>query len=290
MTIVPANEAAYRLKTRRRLTLDLFTRYGTFWEDVACLREEWATAPVVAVPPEPMWQYGAIPYRFHLPDEPPGSPYLMPTLGISVETYVAVREREPWLRASRLLGHLERLWRLSIPEDIRDGSNAGGWASWITFLSACILYNPPGDRLLEYAEHDDRDAIVHPFPTAWKDSEAAIDAAMDMQQLFKTGDIRHWYRATGAHEASWRPSEAKQMSPGPGNPNRHANPLRDVQCAFMALDGLSVDEIGKRLEVPDYQYADSYGDQRTRSNAVEKAIKRGTKVLSERGYMRLNSE
>lgn len=280
MVIVPGDETAFRRKTRRRLALDLFTRYGTFWSAVDSLRNEWHITPKSAVPPEPAYAYGEIPFRFHLPDEPPSSPWLRPPSGISECTYWAVREREPWMRASRLFTHLEDLWSLWIPDDIRDGSNAGGWYSWITYLSACLLYDPPSTRLLEYADHDDHDAAAHPFPTHWKQSEPVIEGERAMQRLFETGDPRHWDDAVGAHARSWQPT---RKPPRPtGRRGRPSDDLQDVQCAIWRNQGLSTAEIAKRFGWS--TRSDAY-EKRQRSDAAEDAVQRGRTILEGRGAM-----
>ena len=53
MPILPSDEATYRRRIRHRLTLDLLTRYGAFWDAIADLRDVWAITPMTAIPPEP---------------------------------------------------------------------------------------------------------------------------------------------------------------------------------------------------------------------------------------------
>jgi len=59
MAIVPSLEA-HRAATRRRLTLDLFTRCGAFWADVADLRKTWHVTPRTMLPPEPPFHAEAV--------------------------------------------------------------------------------------------------------------------------------------------------------------------------------------------------------------------------------------
>lgn len=288
MTIVPVDESASRLKIRRRLTLDLFTKYGTFWDAIAKIRYAWEIMPDIAVPPEPNFHTELVglmtrcqmPERFH-----------MPTSTVILPTSEADSQIDRRLNVYAFLKALSNVWKAEIASpreregDWRNGGNVIGWMSWTPFLSASVLYDPPGDRLLEYADHDDDNAAALTQRTFSQDGDVREQAAFH-KVAFMAGDFVAARRYGETLRESFFESNSMSLSTGPGNPSRMSNPLRDVQCAVMSLDGMSFTLIGERLGIEEYTYRDPYNVKRSRQNAVEKAVRRGMKILNDRDFAR----
>jgi len=251
MPIVPGQEAAYRRKIRRRLTLDLFTRYGTLWTHIDALRDQWCVTPKVAVPPEPsfhtevvglMTQY-QMPERFQMPDSlpfPATDPDELVRIAAEYDiegmgAYVASLPRsERRLSVGMFLTGLAHVWKHEVARprdpsgDWRNGSNVTGWMSWTPFLSACVLYDPPAYRLLDYAEHDDRNAAALPQLTFSQDGDAREEAGRHRQAVC-AGDL---YAAIRYRDALAMSFYQAANSPTPtGRRGRPSDALLNVQCA-----------------------------------------------------------
>jgi hypothetical protein len=268
MTIMAAQELAYRQRIRRRLTLDLFTRYGSFWETVAEVRERWNVTATVATPQEPTFHaasvlllsYAQMPERFHMP----------PMRG----------DEYPRMTTGMFLDDLQHLWRIAIPEDIRSGTNTTGWMSWAPFLSACILYDPPSDALLQFADHDDHHAASLPLKTAWQIPTEVIEATHALHTFVKERDTAAGLQYVKRLRESF--AESETVNP-PGSRGRPSETLRNVEIACLHRQGISAVDIGDRYGLAQTPYADDYGIQRARSFSAEKAIAAGEDELRKRG-------
>lgn len=289
MPIVPAEEHAYRLKIRRRLTLDLFTRHGTFWTYIDALREQWRVEPVVDVPPEPAFHVEAVglmtrwqmPERIHMPP--------------SFDAEISLR-----LNAGLFLKALREVWKheIALPGehsgDWRNGGNVSGWTSWAPFLSACVLYDPPRERLLDYADHDDHNAAALPQRTFSQDGDSREQAGVHMYRL-RSGELAAIRQYGDALRDSYIESD---VSTPPfrtrGQPKR--DDLDAVQCAIWRELGMSSADIGRRIDrsVRDNTTISKPGKnppKRERSDAAEDAIKRGRDVLTGRNaWARITAE
>lgn len=288
MTIVPAAESTYRLKIRRGLTLDLFTRYGAFWDAIAKIRYAWEIMPDTAVPPEPDFhtELVGLMTRYQMPER-----FHMPTSTVILPTGEADLQIDRRLNVYAFLKELSDVWKAEIASpreregDWRNGGNVIGWMSWTPFLSASVLYDPPTDNLLEFAAHDDHIAASLSLRTFSQDGDVREEAAFH-KVAFLAGDFAAARLYGETLRESFFESNSMALSNGAGNPSRMSNSLRDVQCAVMSLDGMSPTQIGERLGIEEYAYPDSYNVKRSRPNAVEKAVRRGMKILNDRNFSR----
>ncbi len=120
---------------RRELTLDLYTRHGAFWEMVSRSRELWGIEPEARIPPIPQV------VRVHLP------------------SHLLRRSRPDWpIEAEesfiRWQVQLEHVHHAIIPPEHRvEGVHFDSADFWDGFLSACLIYDPPADDLLGFADH-----------------------------------------------------------------------------------------------------------------------------------------
>lgn len=115
---------------RRRLTVSLYLREGEFWEAIQASRERFKVAPSAKVP-------------------------------TTAETW-----GERYACAPSLLGNRVTLqhWRRAVRDLEERFVPANLWATWIAFpptagklwedfLESCILHDPPGDQLQDFARH-----------------------------------------------------------------------------------------------------------------------------------------
>lgn len=151
---------------RDALTIDLVRRAGPFWTAIEAVRERWRVEPAVAVPTlSAASRYGQI--RLFLPGTHPDPSRLaqelgvwdsdrFPLDGIPGEILQVVSEAADPVE---LLTHPVALWYLDlkrlhdavIPERARSPIAPFREAAWVPFLSACVLFAPPRDRLREFA-------------------------------------------------------------------------------------------------------------------------------------------
>jgi hypothetical protein len=149
-----ASSKERRLQTfRRELVVNLFTRNGLFWDRVQWIRRLQRIAAEPRMPPT------LDPGRVHLP------PWLKP-------------DRRRWRR-----DQLERLqdWMVLlhvlhdavIPKDLQvETLDSYSLDFWMGFLSACVVFDPPPDDLLGFAEHGVAayGDFVNPF-NPWDDGD-----------------------------------------------------------------------------------------------------------------------
>lgn len=275
MAIVPAADPR-RLSIRRQITLDLFMRYGETWTRIAELRAAFGIEPVTAIPPEPdyhvavaglltRWQ---MPERFHLP---PGiDPFSKAQIG-------------------EYLFCLRDLARVIVPEVDSHGTDATGWLGWTPFLSACLLYDPPGLELRAFADHDDDNAAAitqHTFSqdvvsvreAEWRHSDRQLGAAGTPQperelRFVASLDLRRRELA-----ATYRPSRTLPP-PSRRRGRQWLDELTSVQAALLKRSGRTYPEITRRLKLP--SNPDAY-DPRDRKNSAIDHVRRGEEILASR--------
>lgn len=275
MTIIPANETAYRRKVRHRLTLDLYTRDGEYWTFIDAMREQWRVNPIVAVPAEPnfhaevvgLMDRNQMPERFHMPDA----------------------SHAEWNSVAWYLKSIQHIWKelIALPGeregDWRSGANVAGWMTWTPFISACVLYDPPPDKLLEFAEHDDHNAAALKQCTFSQDGDVRERSGVHKASIL-AGDFHKLEDYGDALRDSFYESTAPVPRGKRGAPP--ASPLQDVQCAIWRESGISSAEIGRRITRGVRDNADTYepghASYRQRSDAAEDAVKRGRQILEER--------
>lgn len=308
MPIVPAEEYAYRLKIRRRLTLDLLTRHGMFWTYIDAMRDQWDIEPIVAVPPEPDFHVEAVglmtrwqmPERIHMPKHiAMPSPNADELLSVAAEHDIegmsgivqSIKNMERPLNVGLFLKAIQDVWKVEVARphelggDWRNGGNVGGWMTWAPFLSACVLYDPPAERLLDYADHDDHNAAALPQRTFLQDGDYREQAGVHKYR-FKTGELAAIRQYGDALRDSFIESD---VSTPPfrtrGQPKR--DDLDAVQCAIWRELGMSSADIGRRIDrsVRDNTTISKPGKnppKRERSDAAEDAIKHGREILTDR--------
>ena len=146
---------------RRELTLDLFTRHGPFWEDVRWVRSLRGVDAETVKPPE------LDPGKVHLPpdlrtndwarsDRPMALP-VTDRAGVSLplEVWLGNWSRRPERQEAlaEWMVLLQVLHDRVVPTEQRvETPNASSLEFWMGFLSACVLYDPPPDRLLDFAD------------------------------------------------------------------------------------------------------------------------------------------
>ncbi len=155
---------------RRELVVDLACRSGVFWEQVESIRSGWAVSPMVAIPPEIPRNTLHSPMK--IPDWSPPAP-------LDQLCRELVVDLDRWVGQDLPLGHsyehhwkrvIEELLFETVPPALRLGAKQLGIAPmlyrvihkahntdlvylnpWATFLSGCILYDPPDTDLDAFA-------------------------------------------------------------------------------------------------------------------------------------------
>jgi hypothetical protein len=132
----PSKKELQRLK--RNLVLQLYTKSGDFWEAVHDLRTRWDIAPVIHLPPPTN-------VAVHFPEEK----RLITDIG-------DLRDF-----AQRRCDDIAGLKADAVPLSYRNDRG-----EWDTFLSACVLYDPPETDLLAFAAYSDLSPRTI-FPEGW---------------------------------------------------------------------------------------------------------------------------
>jgi len=290
------------------LTLDLFTRHGSFWDDIAELRSVWKVNPVTTVPPEPDFhaEMVGLTTRYHMPERfhfrmPPGSESALPldtvrdleriskeypdlAPGIA-ENLAILNADNPRTLVGVFLLELREVWRAQLAEDERNGTNVMGWMSWVPFLSACVMFDPPRHELEAFAEHDDHNAAALPQVQYRRDADTVTASAISRTLFHKDRDVdagvKAMVLARASHVAVNPPTPYRTGSRG-----RPADDLRDVQCAILRRDGMRWEVIAERYgwSTDDGPYKLGQISHRPRSAAAETAAKRGELLLRDRGF------
>lgn len=140
------------LNHKRLLTLDLATRHGTFARLITDLRRRWGIVARREVPDN----QGDTRFVLYVPNEWPAT---IPQLQVEAENRY---ERLKWgFVPAKIAGlgehqaawyrELNRLHLQCVPDSCRANDRFGG-SVWIPFMSQCALYDPPWDRLLDFAD------------------------------------------------------------------------------------------------------------------------------------------
>ena len=171
-SLPPLNAKLRRFK--HGLVADLYTQHGLFWDEVRSLRAAFEVTPVIQLPP------------------PVGTNTHFPSHDLELAGGVVQQMfRDLWLR--QVFALRDRV----VPEVYRLSDLFG---TWDTFLSACLLYDPPETDLLEFAAYAD------PVPMAADGDERVPDDEVEgspstpvtpitrLPDPFRARDDAHWYR------------------------------------------------------------------------------------------------
>lgn len=137
---------------RQDLVLDLFTQYGLFWEQVHWIRQIKAITAEARMPP------ALSPNTVHFPV------WLKPEDGRWASGQM--------LQLREWMALLHVLHEAVVPDDLRVVTRyANSLDFWMGFLSACVVFDPPAERLLAFAEHgvSDYGDFIDPF-NPWADA------------------------------------------------------------------------------------------------------------------------
>ena len=140
---LPSSAGRRLRQLRGDLVVQLFTRRGPFWAAIREARDRWRISAKVGLPPSVV--------GWLLPEAAPDS-------GDS---------KKYWEYAHRWLDEMSALRARAVPDPRPSASETFDHhadASWKHFLAACVLYDPPDDRLVEFA------AYREPDPTFLSDS------------------------------------------------------------------------------------------------------------------------
>lgn len=129
LKVLDSDAGARIRKLKRDLVLQLFMRSGPFWEAVHGVRTRWGIVATAQLPPPTPG-----------PPIPEGEP----------DEHT---EQEEWREFhTRWQGGVFEIQQLVIPERYHDITF---FRDWFYFLSACVLYDPPGTNLLAFAAYGD---------------------------------------------------------------------------------------------------------------------------------------
>ncbi len=135
-------------RLKRELTAQLFIQHGWFWDAVSDVRQRWSVRAKRALPgtsitaypegvDESMKQWD-MEFKELVPEWSPFDHYSEYPESVDDES------RDQWS------SDIRALQQKTIPEAME---RKGYW--WSTFLTACVLYDPPDLQLLEFAAYDD---------------------------------------------------------------------------------------------------------------------------------------
>jgi hypothetical protein len=138
---------------RQQLVVDLFTQSGSFWERVHWIRQYAGIQAETCMPPAIDPDYMHFPARLKSEDGNwiPGN-------------RLQVREWQALLHA---------LHEAVVPDDLKVVTRyANSLDFWMGFLSACVVYDPPAEHLLEFADHGVAayGDFINPF-NPWADAD-----------------------------------------------------------------------------------------------------------------------
>lgn len=171
------SEASARLRRfKRNLVADLFTQQGKFGELVQELRVAAKITPIVGIPPEDTF--------VHYP------PLQLEQAGGEGQQLF----RYLWI------SQMHKFRDVVVPQVYRTSYELS--RSWITFLSACLLYDPPETDLLRFARYadpvplpsEDDKAQANDPETEKKALEVPVLPIEWLQDPQKAIDDAHWYR------------------------------------------------------------------------------------------------
>jgi hypothetical protein len=119
---------------RQHLVVDLFTQHGLFWEQVCWVRNLNAVTAETRLPPA--LARNSVHFPAWLKAEPGGWTLAQRSL------------LQEWMVS------LHVLHEAIVPDDLKVVTRyANSLDFWMGFLSACLVYDPPPEHLLKFAEH-----------------------------------------------------------------------------------------------------------------------------------------
>lgn len=297
---VPAEDPR-RLPRRRAITLDLFTRYGRVWSTIRDVRHEWSIEPTITVPPVPSFSASdcrlltrsQMPERFHLPSVPPDGVLetVRGPLRDALDDDLPDDIEEDMSRAHVRIHVWQWLMCLRdmhdeiVPEGNPSGTDVQGWLTWVPFLSACVLFDPPESELLTFADHDDHEAAKLTQLTFHQDARAAVEVERNRSNMVSKSS--HLQDQVILHAlGTQRMASTYKPSTIPAAPSRRrGRPMLDelvaVQCALWKRRGWTHHAIAEAFgwkENPESM------DPRHRKNKSEDHVKRGERILLSRKY------
>ncbi len=123
-------------RVRHDLTLDLYLQQGPFWDAIRELRKKWDITPQCTMPLA--WSdFGFVPPA---------------CAGLAALGSQWMTDEPAALRLFEWLKDLYDAYTRVVPEDCRLGG-ANTWANWARFIAMCAVFDPPKDRLLDFADH-----------------------------------------------------------------------------------------------------------------------------------------
>jgi hypothetical protein len=173
--LLPSSAGRRLRQLRGDLVVQLFTKRGPFWEAVRDVRVRWCISAKIGLAPSVV--------GWLLPDAAPDS-------GDS---------KKYWEYAHRWLDEMSSL-RVRVVSDSRPHASEifdhRVDTSWSNFLAACVLYDPPDDRLVDFASYQE------PEPTFLSDSAnppkvtsagIAETVSPPVKTLWGLTELRDWY-------------------------------------------------------------------------------------------------
>lgn len=132
-----------------------FTQRGPFWDEISAMRATWEITPSRQAPPADRFPTSTY-YPEHWTREPSA-----PTGDWRYK-----------FKLARWNAELKSISDRTVPEKYRVRTGDWpGYSRWVKFISACVMYDPPRDSLLEFASSVGLGAGLHwPWPPdLWED-------------------------------------------------------------------------------------------------------------------------
>jgi hypothetical protein len=177
MTDVPELPSSARKRLRRlrhELVLQLYLRRDPLWDAIRDVRDRWNISAEVRLPP---------PVGGHL----------------SLKGPPAHQDRGDAKHAFRWKEEMSAIWAKVDPEPrlpTSDYSDLQLELSWGDFLSACVLYDPPEDQLVEFASYRALETtVLTGGRLATKANLEGLPEMVDppVRSLFALSKVRDWY-------------------------------------------------------------------------------------------------
>jgi len=139
---------------KREWVRELSVQRGPFWDEISGMRARWGITPSRQLPPSD--QFPSTYYPEHW------TPELSAPTG----------DREYKFKLARWNAELKSISDRLVPQKCRVRTGDWpGYSRWVKFMSACVMYDPPRDSLLEFASSVGLGAVMHwPWPPdLWED-------------------------------------------------------------------------------------------------------------------------
>jgi hypothetical protein len=187
-------------ETKRWLVCELYLRRGKFWELVRDCRMDRGVNPVIGIPP---------PETFGLvlwPENKPEHSYAAVSSNGVINTHLSKEQRERIEEHNKSVAEFESAWyrdldkilKSTVPSELGApsiddwslvGLPAGGrrlglgsvYSSWLLFVSACVLYDPPETALIQFAEYATPEPYRVSFGNSYRSED--VDKSLSMQAL-----------------------------------------------------------------------------------------------------------